>query len=117
MQRTITLALFSLAGCLEGSAERHPIPGADDRPGIQQPAEPGVEPEPVAITTDFCDDSQFTNATWLSYTSPHFTLNYLPGTPAETDRQVIAARLELAYADIRARLGVASEPVFSVNLS
>jgi len=119
MKRSLALVLFSLAGCLDGAADRGPIPSFDDRPGVQTPDEPIIPgiTEPTALVTDFCDDNAFAGATWLSYSSAHFTLNYLPGTPAETDRFAIAGRLEAAYADIRSQLGVTATPSFTVNLS
>jgi hypothetical protein len=95
------------------------IPDGEVRPGAQAPVEPvtPVTPEAVEIATDYCDDDAFLDATWQSHTSQHFTINYLPGTAAERDRQVIAARLETAYADIRAQLGITAEPALTINLS
>jgi hypothetical protein len=102
---------------LDGAADPRPIPNFDDRPGTQLPAEPETPPATTPLVTDFCDDSTYPNGTWLSHTSQHFTLQYLAGTAAEKDRQAIAARLENAYSDIRAQLGIAAEPGFTVNLS
>jgi hypothetical protein len=116
-----SLIVCCLVGCLDGAMTAE-IPDVDVRPGAQAPGEPltpddPATPEAVAITTDYCDDDAFMAATWQTHTSPHFTINYLPGTPAETDRLVIAARLEMAYADIRAQLGITAEPSLTINLS
>lgn len=116
--KTLIVLVSLLAGCLDGAVGPE-IPYVDDRPGVQTPAEPATPatPETVAIATDYCDDDAFAGATWQSYGSQHFTLRYLPNTPAEVDRQVIAARLEMAYADIRAQLGITAEPLLTINLS
>jgi hypothetical protein len=119
MNRIALVSLFSLAGCLDGAIEPPTKPDIDDRPGAQQPTEP-VPPsviEPTPIVTDTCDDNPYTGATWDSLTTQHFTLQYIPNTAAEFDRLVIARRLEAAYTDIRGKLGITDEPVFTVNLS
>jgi hypothetical protein len=118
MNRLIVLAPL-LAGCLDGAIDAG-MPYVDDRPGSQTPGEmpPNpVTPEPIELEADYCDDDAFAGVTWQSYASQHFTLSYLPNTPAEVDRQVIAARLEAAYADIRAQLGITAEPSLTINLS
>ncbi len=119
MKRLAALALL-LGGCLDGAVEdTGDGPKASwDRPTLQTPDEPDPVPaEPSEVTTDFCDDNAYANVTWQTYYSPHFQLNYLPNTAAATDRLAIAARLENAYTEIRANLGVTTQPIFTVNLS
>jgi hypothetical protein len=118
MNRWIVIAPL-LAGCLDGPPDVGP-PFQDDLPDLTTPGEPPllpVTPDPVAVATDYCDENPYVGATWQSYASPHFTLNYLPNTPADTDHLVIANRLELAYADIRTQLGITAEPSLTINLS
>lgn len=93
--------------------------GGDDADSVgetsQELYDPASPPTPVA--TDACDDSTYPNVTWVSATSAHFVVNYLPGTAAEADIATILARREGAYAAIRAALGIAAEPTITVYLS
>jgi len=117
MNKPLVIALISLAGCTDDAGEDVVPTFPDDRPDVGVPA-PEVPPaEAVPVATDFCDDSAHTTASWHQYTTTHFTLSYLPDTPAARDRMKIASRLESAYAMIRGQLGVAAEPMFTVNLS
>src|SRR5258705_3133447 len=99
------LPLLILVGCAD------PVPPAD-HPDTRAP-----ELDPIPLVTDRCDDASYTGMTWKSVSSPHFTINYLPGTPAEADRIKIDLRLEDAYTDIRSNLGITAEPSITVNLS
>lgn len=117
-----SLCSLSLAGCAAqtGSDEAPAAPTADTDPrtaqGDSTDTEP-TEPEPTPLAVDMCDEPALAGVTWQTHTTPHFTLSYLPGTAAESDKLAIANRLESAYAEIRANLGVTTEPTFIVNLS
>ena len=120
MSKSLALVLLSLTACVDFEHGQLPEPDridVDDRPGTQLPEPVTPEPEAVTIATDLCDEPTYAGVTWQSHTSPNFTLNYLPGTAAEHDRLVIAARLELAYADIRSQLGITAQPPLTLNLS
>lgn len=72
---------------------------------------------PVPLVADMCDEPTYSGTSWQTTTSEHFSLSALPGTPGDTERAAIAARLEAAYADIRTALGITAEPHLTVNLS
>jgi hypothetical protein len=55
--------------------------------------------------------------TWMTVSSDHFNLNFLPGTAADTDKLAILRRLELGYENIRTTLGITGEPQFTVHYS
>lgn len=88
-------------------------PAVGDDPATQDPA----APPPVPPVTDACDDNTYTGVDWETHSSTHFRLHYFPGTPAETDREIIVAAREAAYQAIRARLQVSAEPTIDVYLS
>jgi len=102
------LALFAVAGCVEGAPATTDVP-----PDLHL----ATDKHTPVLVTDLCDDAAYADTTWQTASSPHFVLNYLPGTAAEADRDAIAARLETAYADIRSELAIAAEPTLTVNLS
>lgn len=77
----------------------------------------GVPADPVPLVADMCDEAPYTGATWQTLSTTHFTLSYLPGTVADEQKLEIGARLEDAYATIRAGLGVTAEPHIAVTLS
>lgn len=94
------------------------VPSVDVGDSFDMQGSTGDAPaDPLPLVADMCDEAPYTGATWQSLSTAHFTLSYLPGTVADEQKLEIGARLEDAYATIRAGLGVTTEPVITVNLS
>jgi hypothetical protein len=115
--RTSSLLAFAIAliGCVA-----EPPPALDERAAASvriEIDEPDDDEPPPPLDVDLCDDPTYPGVAWVSATSAHFHIHYLPGTAAERDREAILNRLEKAYTEIRARLGVTATPTISVHLS
>jgi hypothetical protein len=76
-----------------------------------------VPAPPPPADTDLCDDSTYAGVAWSSARSPHFVIEFFPGTAADSDQAAILDRLEAAYAAIRLQLGIAAEPRITLKLS
>ncbi len=116
LKSTLLALLVSATAC---NMEGLDTESGDDADSVgetsQEVYNPTSPPKPVA--TDGCDDSTYANVSWATATSAHFSLNYLPGTAAETDAAAILAKREEAYTAIRSALGISAEPTVTLYLS
>jgi hypothetical protein len=116
----ITLALSACTTMDVSGPDETSSTDVTSPPDLSVSGEVSVTPtpqEPEALMTDMCDDATYTDAPWKSQTSPHFTMSFPGGSPADLDRSALVSRLESAYADIRTQLGITLEPTVTVNLS
>src|SRR3954469_24232248 len=118
----ITALALALSACttLDAPLDEAAPPDESGQPELvvsgDMPARPPVS-QPEALVTDMCDEATYTDAPWTTVSSTHLSLSFPAGTAADLDRADLVMRLEAAYTDIRAQLGITTEPQVTVNLS
>jgi len=109
----------SLLAALAAASACNPSSMLEDENELGQTEEALYDPSnpPTPVATDDCTDPTYAGTDYVSTAAGHFVAYYIPGTAAETDVASILAAREAAYADISAKLNLATSPTISIYLS